>query len=387
MRLRLQVVAAVLVSTSLGGQFAPTHCQTGTVVTSAGVTVKTLLGCADAFPDNVLWHLDRIDQLSPDLDGRAYRGSGGAGAVIYVVDSGVLAAHDEFMTATGSRVIAGIDLVPPSGNGCSSPDHALQPCGERSAELGMGSHGTATASAAAGKHVGAAPEASVVSVRVLSLLSFATFARFDEALDAIIANAFDPRTPAFRTGIVTISFALFGSAAATEPLEQKIRRMTTGVNAAGEPDANGKRFFFAVSAGNVPGACAPGTAAATFPQRAGAAIDGMVLAGGMTAANAMWSGSCLGGEVYAPAEHVLVASSSGHDHYRGADVWLPDSGTSWSSPIIAGIAARLLQRNPQLSPAAIEAQLRETRSLLNDGSGRVPVFTPVSIPRRRSVSH
>jgi hypothetical protein len=83
----------------------------------------------------------------------------------------------------------------------------------------------------------------------------------------------------------------------------------------------------------------------------------------------------------------LVASSTGHDHYRsGADIYTADSGTSWSAPIIAGIAARLLQRNPQLSPVAIEAQLRATLSLLNDGSGKVPVFTPVSA-KRRSVSH
>jgi len=390
MPLRLLVVAAVLLSTSLGAQFTPTHCQTGTVVTSAGVTVKTLLGCADAFSDNVLWHLDRLDQLSPDLNGQAYRGFGGAGAVIYVVDGGVFAAHDEFMSATGSRVIAGIDLVPLSGNGCSSPDQALQPCGAKGADLAIGSHGTGTASAAAGKNVGVAPEASVVSVRIISLFSFTTFARFDAALDAIVANAFDPRTPSFLTGIVSLSFALTEpdtSGVTAEQLEQKIRRMTAGVNAAGQPDANGKRFFFSLSAGNAPGGCAPGTTSTSLPQRIAAGIDGMVLVGGTTAANTAWSNSCLGGEVWAPAEHVLVASSTGHDHYRsGVDIYTADSGTSWSAPIVAGIAARMLQRNPQLTPAAIEAQLRATPSLLNDGNGKVPVFTPVSA-KRRSVSH
>ncbi|HEX8173359.1 MAG TPA: hypothetical protein VF824_22685 [Thermoanaerobaculia bacterium] len=29
--------------------------------------------------------------------------------MIYIVDTGVLATHDEFMTATGSRVIAGYE--------------------------------------------------------------------------------------------------------------------------------------------------------------------------------------------------------------------------------------------------------------------------------------
>ena len=381
MKPRLLVVAAVLFSTSLVAQFAPTHCNTGSLTLPYGVPVKTLLGCADAFPDDVLWHLDRIDQVSPELNGQAYRGFGGAGSVIYILDTGVLATHDEFMTATGSRVIAGIDLVPPSGNGCMSPDHALQPCVKDRLDLAANSHGTATASAAAGKNVGVAPEASIVVVRIFGLLSFPTFARLDQALDAIIANAFDPRTPQFETGIISMSFGMNEpdtSGVTAEQLEEKIRRMTTGVN--------GKRFFFAVSAGNAPVACAPGVAATIFPQRIAKAIDGMVLAGGMTAANTIWSNSCGGGEVYAPAEHGLLASPSGHDHYRGGDFSLPDSGTSWSAPIIAGIAARMLQRNPDLSPAEIEAQLRATTSFLNDGVSKVPVFTPVS-SKRRSVAH
>lgn len=380
MKPRLLVVAAVLFSTSLVAQFAPTHCQTGTATLSNGVPVKTLLGCADAFPDNVLWHLDRLDQVSPELNGQAYRGFGGAGSVIYIMDTGVLATHDEFMTATGSRVIAGIDLVPPSGNGCLSPDYALQPCGTGLVDMGE-THGTGTAAAAAGKNVGVAPEAFIVSVRISGLRAFATFARIDQALDAIVANALDPRTPQFKTGIISLSFAVNEpdtSGVTAEQVEEKIRRMTTGVN--------GKRFFFAVSAGNAPSACAPGVATKLFPQRIASAVDGMVLVGGTTAANAVWSNSCGGGEVFAPAEHGLIASSTGHDHYRGGDFWLPDSGTSWSAPIIAGIAARLLQRNPDLSPAEIEAQLRATTSFLNDGVSKVPVFTPVPT-RRRSVAH
>ena len=73
------------------------------------VPVRILLGCGDGFADDVLWHLDRMDQVAPELNGRAYRGHGGRGSVIYIVDTGVLATHAEFMTGTGSRVIAGYE--------------------------------------------------------------------------------------------------------------------------------------------------------------------------------------------------------------------------------------------------------------------------------------
>jgi hypothetical protein len=50
---------------------------------------------------------DRIDQLDGVLDGQYHRRSAGAGAVIYVMDTGILASHAEFTKADGStRIIA-----------------------------------------------------------------------------------------------------------------------------------------------------------------------------------------------------------------------------------------------------------------------------------------
>lgn len=370
----------------LGAQFAATHCETADDVVLGNIPVKILLGCASAFPDNLLWHLDRVDQPSAELDGRAFRGFGGAGAVIYVVDSGVLAAHDEF----DSRVIGGIDLVPASGNPCPSPDQALQPCGNTPATVALASHGSGAASVAGGMRVGVAPDAAIVSVRIISAYSNPTMARFDAALDAIREHAFDPRTPPFRTAIVNFSLSVpepDSSGVSAAAIEEKMRAMTTGVDSDGRWDANGKRFFFTFAAGNAPAACPAGGVSAIFPARMARHAHGMVSVGGMTAANGLWSGGCVG-EVYAPAEEIFVATSTAHNHYRGGGPVFARSGTSWSAPIVAGLAARLLHLEPNLTPAQIELGLLATASALSDAGGKVPVFAPVARPgKRRSVRH
>ena len=365
-------------------QSAPTHCMTADI---QGFPAKTLIGCADPYPDDTLWHLDRLDQRNAAFDGHAWRAHGGKGAVIYVIDSGVFAGHDEFMTATGSRVIAGFDLVPIAiNNPCDSPDPVLQPCARGFSELLEFSHGTGSASAAAGKTVGVAPEASVVAIRIVGLTSWTT-ADIDRALDTVVQHAFDPRSPQFLTGIVNFSLLVSdeGEGITFAMLREKMVRMTTGVDRDGNADPNGKRFFFAVAAGNVaPIACTSGGPPLLFPATIGSSIDGIVTVGGVArSGDAIWSGSCRG-ELYAPAEQILVATASAHDHYRGQLLGM--SGTSWATPMVAGLAARLLDLDPGLTPAQIEARLKASAVPLASGDGMIPLFIPPP-PRVRAVQH
>jgi subtilisin family serine protease len=163
--------------------------------------------------------------------------------------------------------------------------------------------------------------------------------------------------------------------------------MTQGVDANGNPAANGKRFFFTFAAGNVfATTCDAGGPTKVYPATIGSQIDGAVTVGGTTRNDTIWSGSCRGAELYAPAEELLVAISSATNHYRAGPNFFPNSGTSWSAPIVAGIAARFLETNPSLTPPQLEARLLASAVPIGTTGERIPLFLPPPA-RQRSVRH
>jgi len=384
-----------LFAVPIHAQYAPTHCQT-TTATAYGLQMKVLLGCSDGFAENTLWHLDRTDQIPSALDGRADRGHGGKGSVIYIMDAGILATHDEFMTPIGSRVIAGLDAmgsVPGSAASCRHPDPVLDPCADTPVPIAFISHGTAVASVAAGKNVGVAPEAYLVAVRVFALTTPSlTLRTVSDGLDMIVRHAYDPSTPQFSTGIISISFAVSPESfldLTPDQVEAKMRRMTEGVDRDNNPDPKGKRFLFTIAAGNYQGDgwCELGGVTKLFPSTIGPRIHGAITVGGSAKDNSIWPGSCRGEEVFAPAEDMLVACTTAHDQYRDKASLLT-SGTSWSAPAVAGIAARMLELDPSLTPQQLEDAIEGSPSKLVTGETEA-VFLPVGdpSPRRRSVGH
>lgn len=152
--------------------------------------------------DNRLWHLDRIDQDSPVLDGTYTYCAAGNPVYVYVVDTGVMRAHSEFGatdTERRARVMDGYDASTeglPFGSSeipsCTTPGackpitagdrtnfFATAPCGGfPSRELRDGDsggyqlalydsgHGTSVASLIAGQHVGVAKNATIIPVKV-----------------------------------------------------------------------------------------------------------------------------------------------------------------------------------------------------------------------------
>ena len=68
-----------------------TRCGVTEVEIDSATTDLRLLGCGDGFAENVLWHLDRADSRSGELDGLVTRPATGKGAVVYVFDSGIRA--------------------------------------------------------------------------------------------------------------------------------------------------------------------------------------------------------------------------------------------------------------------------------------------------------
>jgi subtilisin family serine protease len=350
-----------------------THCREIEVPLDESHTVARLGDCGDPAQADLLWHLDRIDQTDANLDGVYHRRHGGAGSVVYVMDTGIMAAHDEFSTPAGPRVIAGFDAaksVTIGASRCTSANKALAPCYQNFAELTGASHGTSVASLVAGARVGVAPEAMIVSIRVMNEAALATTRTYLDGLNAIVAHAWDPATPQFRTAVVNISGWVLerlqgGSDGAPVPfaaVEKKIREMVGGVDAHGNPDPNGKKFLFVVAGNNIDNGCGRNGLVDRFPAVLGRAIDGVVTVGGMTADNSWWPGACRGGlEILAPSEGVFSATITARDEYRGTRPNLR-SGTSFAAPIISGIAARLLAEQPTLTPAELEQRIVSTPS-------------------------
>ena len=140
---------------------------------SLGVHPTTVTAQSRRLP----WGLDRVDQRALPLDGRASRHpDAGAGALLYVVDSGVTAAHVDF---TG-RVVASIHARP-----------AESPAARARADAAGGDcygHGTAVASLAAGASSGLAPAARIVSVRVLDCAGNGRVSDVVAGLEAVVEH-------------------------------------------------------------------------------------------------------------------------------------------------------------------------------------------------------
>lgn len=369
------VIAVVVVCARANAQAISTRCVETEVPVGSQFSVAHLERCGSDAPEEVLWYLDRIDQIGGVLDGSFERLNGGTGSVIYVMDTGVMASHREFAGPNGNRVIAGIDATSSVDLGhsrCKSANKATAPCFEGFEELPSASHGTSVASIAAGVNIGVAPGAKIVSVRVMNERGLATTRTYLDGLDGIIRNAWDPATPSFRTAIVNISGwvleRLSGTSGGGRPVvsyaavEKKIRDMIGGVDANGNPDPNGKRFLFVVAANNTDGGCGATGMVDRFPATLGTSIEGVITVGGMTANNTAWGGSCRGGvEVLAPAQSIFSATITGDADYRGRRPNLR-SGTSFATPIISGIAARLLADRPDLTPQQLESWIEATPS-------------------------
>lgn len=406
------ILVSLLVALGSAFQASSTRCSTVDVQIDT-FTDRQLIGCGPQYEENVLWNLDRGDGVS---DATARRLTTGAGAVVYVVDTGVEQSHDEFQREGGTNVIGGLDPFAESGETpCTPNDTPTHPCytGPNALTI-LTTHGTAVASIVAGRTTGVAPGASIVSVRVYGSGNHVPVQLvFARALDDIVKHAFDPSTPQFRTAIVNMS-ASPGATSSSDQLYQefdrKMRLMINGVDKDFHADPAGKRFLFVVFGGNsnLPGIlpgyhgqCTATYDVSTYPALAGPDVDGLITVGGMDRANHIWDGSCRGNaiEVLAPADHILCASITAHDHYRGTFGTPPfdySSGTSYATPFVSGIAARMLEANPNLTPVELEAMIKASASFIDPSNGtaaggHVAVLIesppPPPGPKRRAVAH
>ena len=288
-----------------------------------------------------------VDQLWPDLPGPRDAGST---PTIAFVDSGIEAARSDF----GNRVLADVNLT-------TLPNNAP---GD-----GRG-HGTFVAGIAAGSapgHAGASPTAGIVSLDVMDDQGMARTSDVIAAAQWILRNR-------KQYDIRVANFSLHSASPSSfrwDPLDKAVEKLWLSgvvvVAAAGNQAQGGQATPMAYAPGNDPFAITVGALdlhGSTVPERADVApwsAWGYTL-DGFAKPELSAPGRSIVGPV--PAGSTLATERPGQVLRTRDGTYMTLSGTSLSTPIVAGIAADLLALRPSLTPDQVKgALMHEARAL------------------------
>lgn len=291
-----------------------THAVNGAVVTMTASEVAALRatgivksveidGVVKAVDtqSNATWGLDRIDQSALPLSGSYSYVDSGSGVTAYIIDTGIRSSHSQF----SGRMVAGFSAI---NDGRGTED--------------CNGHGTHVAGTVGGSTHGVAKSVTLVPVRVLDCTGSGTWSGVVAGLDWVAANHV--------SGPAVANMSLGGGISST-------------VDAAVQNVIN-DGVLVAVAAGN-----SSADACNTSPAR----VPGAVTVGATSSIDVQASysnfGICL--DLYAPGSSITSA------YYTSDTATATMSGTSMASPHVAGVAAVLLGRYPNLTVAEATSTL------------------------------
>jgi hypothetical protein len=294
-------------------------------VATASAFNGTCTGACGVQQAPLSWGQDRVDDTL-GLDGRFLYGcdgvapSGGAGADVFVLDTGIDTGHDEF-----------------AGRATWGPDFT----GEGAFD-GHG-HGTHVAATAAGATYGVAKAARVVAVKVLRTDGSGMGSWLLDALAWVAGAAAGSGRPA----VVNLSL---GFGLRWSPVDDAVNALVA------------EGVAVAVAAGND-----DRRACQVSPARAAAALT--VAASTSADARASFSnfGSCV--DLFAPGADILSAWP-----WPGTDATATLSGTSMAAPHVAGALAVVRGERPDLGADEASASLVDTatRGVIADAGQGTP---------------
>lgn len=269
-------------------------------------------------PNPPSWGLDRVDQRAQPLSSSYSYDGDGTGVDVYIIDTGILAAHEEF----GGRAVPGFDAVTSGGTAAD----------------GNG-HGTHVAGTVGGTNYGVAKGVRLIAVRVLNNFGSGTYSQVIAGVDWVTADHVD------RPAVANMSLG----GAPSPALDDAVRRsIADGVT-------------YAVAAGN---------SSADVSLQSPADVAEAITVGATDINDGFASFSNFGAGVDLSAPGVNITSS----WYTSNTATNTISGTSMAAPHVTGAAALYLQAHPAAAPAEVESAL--TSSATSDAISAIPAGTP-----------